>query len=114
MTSNGHLDFGVYTGRTNAIQTPGTYNDGNWHFVVATPGSDGMHLYVGGKLVASGSTTTAQAYLGHWQLGGTVNTGWPNRPSSAFSGSMSDAALFTTELTPAQSQAEYLSSPAHG
>jgi Domain of unknown function (DUF1929)/Concanavalin A-like lectin/glucanases superfamily len=112
MTSNGHLDFGVWTGATNAIQSPGTYNDGNWHFVVATQGSDGMHLYVDGQLVASGSTTTAQSYLGYWQLGGTVYTGWPNRPSGAFSGSMSDAALFTSELTPAQIQAEYLSSAA--
>jgi len=110
MTSTGQLEFGVYTGATKAIESPSAYNDGKWHFVVATQGSDGMHMYVDGKLVASGATTAAQAYLGYWQLGGVANTGWPNRPSSAFSGSISDAALFTSELTAAQVQAEYESS----
>jgi hypothetical protein len=63
---------------------------------------------------ASGTTTTAQSYVGAWELGGVVNTGWPNRPAVAFSGSLSDAALFTTELTAAQVLAEYQSSPAAG
>jgi galactose oxidase len=110
MTTGGNLDFGVYTGKTVAIQSPGAYNDGNWHFVVATQGSDGMHLYVDGQQVASGPTTTAQSYLGSWQLGGVANTGWPNRTAAAFSGSLSDAALFTSELTAAQVQTEYQSS----
>jgi hypothetical protein len=114
MTSGGNLDFGVYTGKTVAIQSPGAYNDGKWHFVVATQGSDGMHLYVDGQPVASGPTTTAQSYLGSWQLGGVVNTGWPNRPTVAFSGSLSDAALFTSELTAAQVQTEYQSSAVAG
>ena len=112
MSSTGHLEFGVWTGVTNAIASPAAYNDGNWHFVVATQGADGMHLYVDGKLVASGATTTAQSYVGHWQLGGTANNGWPNRTANAFSGSISDAALFTSELTAAQIQTEYSSSPA--
>jgi hypothetical protein len=112
MSSTGHLEFGVWTGVTNAIASPAAYNDGNWHFVVATQGADGMHLYVDGKLVASGATTTAQSYVGHWQLGGTANNGWPNRTAGAFSGSISDAALFTSELTAAQIQTEYSSSPA--
>jgi len=107
MTSGGHLDFGVDTGTTSTIQSPGPYNDGTWHFVVATQGSDGMSLYVDGQLVASGSTAMAASYLGNWQLGGYLNGGWPNQPTSAFSGSMSDAALFMSELTASQVQAEY-------
>jgi galactose oxidase len=112
LTASGQIEFGVWPGATVAIESPGAYNDGKWHFVVATQGADGMRLYVDGKLVASGTTSTAQSYLGYWQLGGTVNTGWPNRTSGAFSGSISDAALFTSELTATQIQAEYLSSPA--
>jgi len=112
MTSAGQLEFGVWTGVTNAIESSSAYNDGKWHFVVATQGSDGMHLYVDGKLVASGATTTAQSYVGYWQLGGITNTGWPNRTAGAFSGSISDAALFTSELTAAQIQTEYSTSPA--
>jgi hypothetical protein len=49
----------------------------------------------------------AASYLGNWQLGGYLNGGWPNQPTSAFSGSMSDAALFMSELSAAQVQAEY-------
>jgi len=104
MTSAGQLDFGVQNG---TIQSPGSYNDGQWHFVVATQGSDGMRLYVDGQLVASGSTATAASYLANWQLGGYLSGGWPNGPTSAFAGSMSDAAVFMSELTASQVQAEY-------
>src|SRR6202012_6188198 len=34
MTSAGNVAFGVYTGKTVAIQSPGAYNDGKWHFAV--------------------------------------------------------------------------------
>jgi galactose oxidase len=107
MTSSGQLDFGVQTGTTNTIQSRGSYNEGRWHFVVATQGGDGMRLYVDGQLVASGATATAASYIGNWQLGGSLSASWPNGPTSAFSGSMSDAALFTSELTASQVQAEY-------
>jgi hypothetical protein len=107
MTSAGKLDFGVQSGTASTIQSPGSYNDGQWHFVVATQGSDGMHLYVDGQLVASSATATAASYLGSWQLGGYLDGSWPNQPTSAFSGSMSDAALFMSELSAAQVQAEY-------
>ncbi|MGD0981836.1 MAG: LamG domain-containing protein, partial [Solirubrobacteraceae bacterium] len=107
MTSSGQLDFGVQSPTTSTIQSPRSYNDGQWHFVVATQGSDGMRLYVDGQLVASGSTATAASYLANWQLGGYLSAGWPNGPTSAFSGSMSDAAVFLSELTAAQVEAEY-------
>ena len=107
MTSGGQLDFGVQTGTTDTIQSPGSYNDGQWHFVVATQGSDGMRLYVDGQLVASDSTAAAGSYVGNWQLGGYLSSSWPNQPAGAFSGSMSDAALFMSELTASQVQAEY-------
>jgi hypothetical protein len=103
MTAGGNLVFGTWTGQTNTVQSPSAYNDGKWHFVVATQGSDGMHLYVDGQLVASNTTTGAQSYYGYWQLGGTTNAGWPNRATGGFTGSISDAALYlTTELTALQ------------
>jgi hypothetical protein len=103
LTSSGQLDFGVWTGKTTVIQSPTAYNDGNWHFVVATQGSDGMHLYVDGTQVASGSSANAQSYTGYWQLGLAVNGGWPNRTTSGFAGSISDAAMWNrTELTASQ------------
>jgi galactose oxidase len=112
LTAAGNIEFGTWPEQTIAIESPGSYNNGQWHFVVATQGSDGMHLYVDGKLVASNTTSGAQPYTGYWQLGGTTNSGWPNRTTGAFTGSISDAALFDQELTAAQIQAEYQASPA--
>ncbi|NEC92985.1 LamG-like jellyroll fold domain-containing protein, partial [Streptomyces sp. SID12501] len=34
MTNDGRLVFGVYTGATRTITTPGAYNDDQWHHVV--------------------------------------------------------------------------------
>ena len=112
MTNSGQLLFGTWTGVPNTVTSPRSYNDGNWHFAVVTQGSDGMHMYVDGAQVASSSVTDAESYLGYWQLGGTVTAGWPNQPSGAFSGSISDAAMYRSELTPGQVQAQYVSSPA--
>ena len=37
-----------------AIETPGTFNDGQWHHVVTTVGPGGQRLHVDGKLLATG------------------------------------------------------------
>jgi galactose oxidase len=112
MSNSGQLFFGTWTSENNVVTSPGSYNDGSWHFAVVTQGSDGMHMYVDGAQVASSSVTGAQSYTGYWHLGGTVTAGWPSQPSGAFSGSISDAAMYRRELTPAQIQAQYLASPA--
>jgi hypothetical protein len=112
MTSGGELDFGTWTGAANVIASPAGYNDGRWHFAVATQGGDGMHLYVDGAQVASSAVSAAQSYPGYWQVGGTVTAGWPDRPSGAFSGSVSDGAMYLSELSSAQIAAQYQASPA--
>ena len=38
MMNDGQLVFGVWNGQTQTIETPNTYNDGQWHYVVATLG----------------------------------------------------------------------------
>ncbi len=40
-------------GQTNTITTPTAYNNGQWHHVVATQGTDGMKLYLDGQLVGT-------------------------------------------------------------
>jgi len=39
----------------HALETPGTFNDGQWHHVVTTVGEGGQRLYVDGKLIATGN-----------------------------------------------------------
>ncbi len=111
MTAKGQLDFGTYAGQTNVIQSPAAYNDGQWHFVAATQGADGMHLYVDGQQVAAGAVTTNQAYLAYFQLGGPAS-GWPNATTAAFAGTVSDAAMYLSELTAGQILATRAASPA--
>jgi hypothetical protein len=40
-----------------AIQTPGAFDDGQWHHVVTTVGPGGQRLHVDGKLIATGKLT---------------------------------------------------------
>ena len=110
MDSSGHLIFGVYPGTPVTIQSPGTYNDGAWHQVVATLSSAGMFLYVDGALVASDPTvTTAQNYSGWWRLGYDNLNGWPGTPSSFyFSGEMRFATVYSTAFTLTQVRSTYL------
>jgi galactose oxidase len=116
MSNDGQLSFGTYDAQaeqTNVIQSPDSYNDGNWHYVVATQGPDGMNLYVDGQLVASNDVTTAQSYLGYWRVGGEGLSGWPNSPSSNyFAGTISDVAFYNSELSASQVLSHYDASPA--
>jgi hypothetical protein len=59
MQDNGQLVFGAWTGQTNTVTTPASYNDGKWHQVVASQGSDGMKLYVDGALIGTNPQTQA-------------------------------------------------------
>jgi trimeric autotransporter adhesin len=105
VTPSGQIEFGVWTGQTVTVRSAGSYNDGKWHFMVATQGADGMHLYIDGQAVGSNPNTQAQSYGGYWQLGIGVNGGWPDSTTNPYAGSLSDAAFYSgTELTPAQVQ----------
>ncbi|BDZ51947.1 hypothetical protein GCM10025867_41880 [Frondihabitans sucicola] len=96
MQDNGQLVFGTYTGQTNTITTPGSYNDGTWHQVVASQSSDGLKLYVDGVLQGTNPTTQAQAYTGYWKIGGD-NT-WSSS-SAYFAGSIDDVSIYDKALS---------------
>ena len=103
MTADGRLNFGVWTGTTNIITSPQSYNDGKWHYMVATQGPDGMTLYVDGQAVASGSQTQAQPYTGYWRVGG--DTSWAD--SNYFAGTIDEVAVYSSELSPSTVAAHY-------
>ena len=46
---SGHLIFGIWTGQTNLITSPQTYNDGQWHHVVITEQPGTQIMYVDGQ-----------------------------------------------------------------
>ncbi len=101
MDSAGHIWFGVFNGAVQTIESPNSYNDGLWHQVQASLAADGMNLYIDGVLVSSDpAVTSSTGFSGYWRLGYDNLNGWPNQPSSSFfKGSISDARVYTYELT---------------
>ena len=104
MQDNGQLVFGTWTGVTNTITTPASYNDNKWHQVVATQGPNGMALYVDGALVGTNPQAQAQDYTGYWRVGN--DTTWSST-SSAFNGSIDEVAVYPSVLTATQVAAHY-------
>ncbi|GCE76119.1 PKD domain-containing protein [Cellulomonas biazotea] len=112
MDNSGKIIFGVYPGAVRTVVSPASYNDGQWHHVVASLGSDGMRLFVDGRRVAQrGDTTFGQAYTGYWRVGGDNLGSWTNQPTSGFlAGSIDDVALYPAPLTQAQVESHYTAS----
>ena len=111
---SGHLVFGIYPGKVVELTSRGSYNNGAWHFVIASVGSLGTSLWVDGKVVASNSSvTTAQNYSGYWHIGWGAedSTSWPDSPNDPyFSGDLAGVAVLPSSLTQSDKLALYSSS----
>ncbi|PCC34446.1 PKD domain-containing protein [Glutamicibacter sp. BW77] len=109
MANNGQIYFGAYPGEARTVNTTGSYNDDQWHHVVASMGTDGMKLYVDGQLQAERTdTTTGESFTGYWRVGGDNTSGWPASPSSSYlSGSIDEVAIYENVLSAQQVQAHY-------
>ncbi|MFT3945110.1 MAG: PKD domain-containing protein [Ancrocorticia sp.] len=109
LTNAGKVAFGVNSGGKTAITSAKSYNDGKWHHVVATLGSDGMKLYLDGELVgARADITQGAAFTGYWRIGGDAMKSWPGNPSSVyFTGLMNDVAIYPSVLSSAQVAKHY-------
>ena len=101
MTNSGQLIFGTSGNAT--IQTPGSYNDGNWHYAVGTWANNTLSFYVDGSLVGAASGG-ASNYTGYWRLGYDNLAGtWPSQPSSYyFAGTIDEAAVYSYALSATQ------------
>jgi hypothetical protein len=113
MDDSGKLNVGTYPGTTHVLTSASSYNDGNWHLVVAELGAQGQQLWVDGTEVASNSSwTTAQGYAGYWHIGWDYLANWGSTApaSNYFSGSIAGAAVFPTQLSANQVVALYSAS----
>jgi len=107
MTTNGRVNFGVYPGAARTVTSSRSYNDGQWHQVVATLGSDGMNLFVDGVRVARRTdTTSAQSYSGYWRIGG--DSTWSG--GQWFNGQVDEVAIYSAPLTAQQVNAHWVAS----
>ena len=131
MMNDGQLVFGIWNNQTETIETPNVYNDGQWHYVVATYDATNttgrnMALYVDGNLIGTATSSSAQAYTGYWRIGGDNLNGWNLDPwgsnsqgttqplSYYFNGTIADAAVYPTALTAAQVTAHFAAALAQG
>jgi Concanavalin A-like lectin/glucanases superfamily len=119
MMNDGQLVFGVWNNQTVTIETPNTYNDGGWHYIVGTYNGGTLAFYVDGHLIGTNTTSTAQAYSGYWRVGGDNLNGWNLDPwgsnsqgttqphSYYFNGTIADVAVYPTALSASQVGAHY-------
>jgi len=113
MDNTGRVLFGVYPGAVKVVSSERAYNDGQWHHVSATLGSQGQVLYVDGQLVGRDvSVTSGQpGFVGQWVVGGDTVAGWTSAPTSKFfKGSVDDVAIYPTALGLAQVRAHVAAS----
>ncbi|RRD29337.1 LamG domain-containing protein [Actinomyces bowdenii] len=110
MRNDGTLSFMLYPGTLSTVTSEKSYNDGQWHHVVATLSpAAGATLYVDGKVAAFDSTFTAgEDYTGYWRVGGDLLQGVNGAPSSHFiNGEIDEVAVYSSTLGPAQIAQHY-------
>ncbi|MCA4133607.1 PKD domain-containing protein [Arthrobacter sp. M4] len=114
MSNDGKLNFGVRPlGKTRTtISTTASYNNNQWHHVVATLSSGGMQLFVDGVAVASRTdTTTAWPIDAYWRIGGDNLSNWPQAPTTRyFNGQLDDVAIYNAALPLSRIQAHFVAS----
>ncbi|MCI0458154.1 MAG: PKD domain-containing protein, partial [Gemmataceae bacterium] len=97
-------------GNVPTLASPGFYNDGQWHQVVAVYASGSETLYLDGLRVASQSAPTVP-YASDYRyfLGVGYTVGWPNTvgPWLFFNGNLDEVAVYHDELTAQQVAAQF-------
>jgi PKD repeat protein len=108
LLSNGRLQFGVNPGTKALAETTTAYNDGQWHHVVATQGSDGMKLYVDGVVRAANPATGAMTYNGYWRVGGDLTFGGTS--TNYVKATIDEVAVYASALPLERVEAHYAAS----
>ncbi len=110
MLDNGELQFSVYNGSYRTATSDDSYNDGEWHHVAASVGSNGMELYVDGERVDRNSRITSGRSLPgyYWHTGGDALDRFPNQPDSDYlAGALDETAIYGSQLSANQIETHY-------
>jgi len=75
------------------LLSPGTYNDGQWHFVCGTFDGSTMRLYVDGQLSGSQSVAYSATNTANFRIGASSSL------NSAFIGTIDDVGIYDRPLT---------------
>jgi hypothetical protein len=114
MANSGQVLYGNYNSQAGVVQTvssPLSYNDGNWHHVVAqTSPTTGESLYVDGVLVAQNTAYNVVQQFGsaYWRVGSGNLQYWTSAPSSYyFNGTIDEVRVSTVVMTSLQVAKDY-------
>lgn len=108
MREDGRLVYGRWPTGTRTLTSPRAYNDGAWHHLALTVrnGTESV-MYVDGRPVASGQTSTPGYFFGWWRFGfGSIGLG-SDYPSASFSGAFDDLVVYSSALTAARVAAHH-------
>src|SRR5690606_30223621 len=112
MANNGQLRFGVRPdfGTRTTINSSASYNDGQWHHVVATLGEPGMVICVAAVQVAANATgISAQQYYGDGRVGGDRVQSGPSSPhGEGFPASHKEDAVYERARAVEEARANFL------
>lgn len=102
-STNDRMRFhiGTNTPQNNIIETPLTYNDGNWHHIIATKGAtadrSAMKIYIDGSLVVTG---TAQVMTGSALNNNNLGVGVrSDGTSNILAGQLDEVMIYNKELS---------------
>jgi YD repeat-containing protein len=114
--TDGRLRGEYWDGNGSVMTSPGTVTDGKWHHVVLAAGTGSQVLYLDNTQVGT-KTGTVDLYnsvgANHSEIGGGfASSGWPAMTGSIgtatyFNGSISDVAIFRSQLSAAQVNQQY-------
>ncbi|MBA8795578.1 hypothetical protein FHX74_003214 [Friedmanniella endophytica] len=111
LTNSGQVAFGVVNGVLGkvVVVSSGSYNDGNWHHVLATSGSAGLRLYVDGVLVGSSANGPSASVTGYVRISYDSLLGWSTGLLTGYflGASFDEAAVYTRTLTAAEALSHY-------
>jgi PKD repeat protein len=111
MDTEGRVSFASTDGTVKALTTTGAFNDGKWHHVVATVGSNGATLYMDGTQRLARADLTAAGMLGGKAF---VSFGAHDTPAVRYAppqrfyaGSLDNVALYDRVLSASDVAAHY-------
>ncbi len=101
LSNDGRINFGMYNNGNRVITSANSYNDNEWHYVIATFSTvNGMRLYVDGQLVASDANTSYYPYTAFVRVGYDNLNGWANAPTSHyFAGIIDEVRVLSREIS---------------
>jgi hypothetical protein len=102
--NSGHVVYEVWNGAAQELTSANTYNNGQWHFVVAEIGAAGEQLWVDGAEVGVNTAiTSTNSYTGYWHLGWGDTVNYTDPPTDDFfTGLLAQAAIVPTQLSASQ------------